>query len=673
MRKQTLWVVAMLITCATHLAVYAQQPTVFIQHPTANFVAVEAEQFSSYFDHNPANTDLQSWNTVNDGDASGGKTLVAADGVQGNNGQGIDGLQDAKANFYLQFKSSGTYFLYVRYKNVTGGSSFYISDGFNRPLRSFSPNLPNSTPAGHFRWEQISLQRRGDFPGDFVVTPNDIGKLLTLSFWPREKDFRFDRFVLSTDKNLSASQLDALLNTNNEIAPYPSYLLQSTSFEGLNQELGILSTTNAILMGFSGNIKGEFFPYVGNKVLYMDQQSGGLTPQVTFRPVRLDCYSQSQVCFRWFSPAALSDEFEASDRFRAALIYQDAGGNTISTLPVLDIPGEGVQQIDVLGDSYLEYCYVIHDDNNSLPMPDDGASPAPNKATQVSLQFTLMASEDNEDIVIDEVYFSTTDPNPVTANISKLAIDNATRTLTVDAGGSTGGFLYIYAFSDGSLSLPQQDPEVDMTHTFANPGTYGVSLFVLDVCGNLRAIDYRTVDVLLPVEWLSFSAKASDQDVILHWATSTESNNDYFDIESSRDGKAFSVIGWVKGAGSSQIEQNYSFLDKYPGSGLHYYRLKQVDFDGTLSYSPIKSVLLASDRKVQLYPNPAKGEVQVIKPFEGHLAIQLFDTYGRMVKAQTLSSIDQTLFLTGLAPGLYFVRYRLEDKWETESLRLVVE
>ena len=94
----------MLITCATHLAVYAQQPTVFIQHPTANFVAIEAEQFSSYFDHNPANTDLQSWNTVNDGDASGGKTLVAADGVQGNNGQGIDGLQDAKANFYLQFK-----------------------------------------------------------------------------------------------------------------------------------------------------------------------------------------------------------------------------------------------------------------------------------------------------------------------------------------------------------------------------------------------------------------------------------------------------------------------------------------------------------------------------------------------------------------------------------------
>lgn len=658
MRKQTLLGLLVAIYWVGQPVVSAQSRSIFIQDPASNYLAVETEDFSTYFDHNPANTDLQSWNIINDPNASNGKALRAAGGVQGNNGRGTNALQDAKVNYYLQFARSGTYYLYIRYKNVTGGSSFYIPDGFGRALRSFSPNLPNSSPAGQFRWHKYELPARGEFPGNYQVQDKDLGKVLTFSFWPREPDFELDRFVLSQEDDLTPAELAALPNTPNRVPPYRRNVLQYTSFEGLNQELGILSSTSSTFTNFPGNLHGDFFPYVGKQALYMDQVSGGLAPQVTFRPVRLDCYSQSEVCFRWFSPAALTNEFEASDRLRASLIFLDDGNNVITSYPILDIPGAGIREINVLGDGYLEYCYTIHDDNLGWPLPDDGASPTPVQATRVSLQFSLTASEDNEDIVIDEVYFTTTDPNPVDAVIDQLTIQPDNKTVQVDASGSVGGFLYLYAFSDGVLAPPQRDPSRIMSHTFATPGAYGVTLYALDECGNIRDIDLRTISSLLPVEWSYFHAKPHEEDVSLNWGTQTESNNHYFEVEWSMDGKQFTSIGAVEGTGNSQIEQQYSFMHKRPGSGLHYYRIKQVDYDGSFDYSAIQSVKLYGKTLVSFFPNPVGAVLEVKKLEAKTLHLKIVDIQGRVVAEKWLHSDEGVWPMDGLAPGLYFVQYR---------------
>ncbi|NRB49139.1 MAG: T9SS type A sorting domain-containing protein [Saprospiraceae bacterium] len=657
MRKQTLLGLLVAIYWCGQLTLVAQNRSIYLQDPSSTHVAIEAEAFSIYFDHNPGNTNLQSWNVINDNIASGTQALRATGGVQGNNGRGIDALQDAKATYYVQFARSGTYHLYIRYKNANGGSSLYIPDGFGRALRSFSPNLPNSSPAGQFRWQKLELQARGEFPGTYVVQDKDLGKALTFNFWPREPNFELDRFVLSQRDDLTPADLDAIANTPNRVPPYRRNLLQYTSFEGLNQELGVLSSTSSFLTTFPGNLEGEFFPYLGRQALYLNQTFGGAPPQVTFRPVRLDCYSESQVCFRWFSPAAIDDEFEASDRFRASLIFQDEGGNLLTSYPVLDIPGEGIQQIDVLGDGYLEYCYTIHDDSRAWPLPDDGASPTPRKATHVSLQFTLTASEDNEDIVIDEVYFTTKDPNPVDAAIDQLEIQGDNKTINVDAAGSVGGFLYVYAFSDGSLAPPQRDPNTVMAHTFATPGSYGVSLYALDECGNIRDVDLRTVSSLLPVEWDSFAAKPKAKDVHLNWTTQTESNNDYFQVEWSDNGKHFKPLGTIKGQGNSQVVRGYSFVHKEAGFGLHYYRIKQVDFDGSWSYSPIQTANIEAKELLTFFPNPVDDQLQIILSGDRDLQIKVIDMQGRPLLKQWITNGPVSLSMENLAPGIYFVQY----------------
>ena len=93
---------------------------------------------------------------------------------------------------------------------------------------------------------------------------------------------------------------------------------------------------------------------------------------------------------------------------------------------------------------------------------------------------------------------------------------------------------------------------------------------------------------ILPVELLSFAAKEISGNLIqLDWKTASETNNDYFIVEKSTDGINFTPIGLVKGSGNSTINHNYSCLDKKnEGILLYYYRLQQVDYDGTRNFSP---------------------------------------------------------------------------------------
>ena len=115
----------------------------------------------------------------------------------------------------------------------------------------------------------------------------------------------------------------------------------------------------------------------------------------------------------------------------------------------------------------------------------------------------------------------------------------------------------------------------------------------------------------LPVVLTAFDAKAAGADVRLTWATASEVNNAYFDVERSTDGKTFAALGRVSGHGTSLVASTYAHLDAGVAShlaGLVYYRLRQVDADGTATYSPVRSVRLAGASPVAslgLYPNPA--------------------------------------------------------------------
>jgi hypothetical protein len=169
----------------------------------------------------------------------------------------------------------------------------------------------------------------------------------------------------------------------------------------------------------------------------------------------------------------------------------------------------------------------------------------------------------------------------------------------------------------------------------------------------------------LPVELVSFTAQAQGPAAVrLAWATATEKNNAGFTPERSTDGRSFTALGRVAGAGSSTAPHSYSFLDgRLPaGAALLYYRLRQTDRDSTVTYSSVRVVALPNVPAVAqllVYPNPAYAAVQVrVLGLAPATTVEVYDTQGRLVRREATpsSGAEATLSLTGLAPGMYAVR-----------------
>ncbi|PCI98131.1 MAG: hypothetical protein COB15_06440 [Flavobacteriales bacterium] len=137
----------------------------------------------------------------------------------------------------------------------------------------------------------------------------------------------------------------------------------------------------------------------------------------------------------------------------------------------------------------------------------------------------------------------------------------------------------------------------------------------------------------LPVELLDFNAVIENNKVKTSWITSSEINNDYFSIQRSQDANTFEQIGTMQGAGNSSTPLNYVYYDNNPNQGLSYYRLKQVDFNGSFVYSNIESVYMNPFSVINLYPNPAIGELNVLvgSPSDMVVEIEVINAIGEIV------------------------------------------
>ena len=176
---------------------------------------------------------------------------------------------------------------------------------------------------------------------------------------------------------------------------------------------------------------------------------------------------------------------------------------------------------------------------------------------------------------------------------------------------------------------------------------------------DIGAFELQTV---LPVELISFSAKPNSENVKLDWITATEINNDYFEVERSADGRTFNLIGKKDGAGTTNIARHYQYFDKNPINGVNYYRLKQVDFDGTTSYSDIVSVEMKNE-KLEVFPNPVAGTLNLrMSDFTTReVEFQIVDLMGKTMLAGATEINDGIVTLplaeVGTFPlGTYMVR-----------------
>jgi hypothetical protein len=181
----------------------------------------------------------------------------------------------------------------------------------------------------------------------------------------------------------------------------------------------------------------------------------------------------------------------------------------------------------------------------------------------------------------------------------------------------------------------------------------------------------------LPITLTSFSAQVEGTEVVTHWVTSMEINNDFFTVEKSVDAETFTPVAVVKGKGNSYTENYYSTVDEYPYSGRSYYRLKQTDFDGKVSYSALEAVNYdgPSHAGIRVYPNPSTGSPVTLElvgeKLTGSVPVEIFNEKGQKVLEFQLDVKEgQTsvqLPLNGRLPnGIYILRanrnYRLTRK-----------
>ncbi|MBF9141545.1 T9SS type A sorting domain-containing protein [Hymenobacter properus] len=172
----------------------------------------------------------------------------------------------------------------------------------------------------------------------------------------------------------------------------------------------------------------------------------------------------------------------------------------------------------------------------------------------------------------------------------------------------------------------------------------------------------NAVAVPLPVELTVFEATAKKADAVLTWTTASEKNNDHFVVERSINSTTFVAVGTVRGQGSTTRATEYRFTDAGVGpltQGVAYYRLKQVDADGTASYGPIRKVVFGIGKAaVSLYPNPSQenATLDLSGLAAGSYQVQVVDLAGRVLRKQQMEAVAASLDLQGLPQGAYIVQ-----------------
>lgn len=172
---------------------------------------------------------------------------------------------------------------------------------------------------------------------------------------------------------------------------------------------------------------------------------------------------------------------------------------------------------------------------------------------------------------------------------------------------------------------------------------------------------------IVPVQLMYFRGKAEAERVRLSWATALEINSSHFNVERSTDLKEFATIGKLTSAGDSRQLINYSFLDEAPLPGVNYYRLKQVDKDGTSDYSKIIAVSpQAEATQFVIYPNPSDGSSVRLQFDNLELdRLRLITMLGQEIPFDIQATSNNSLTIRPhkiLENGLYFMTYQTPDR-----------
>ncbi len=158
----------------------------------------------------------------------------------------------------------------------------------------------------------------------------------------------------------------------------------------------------------------------------------------------------------------------------------------------------------------------------------------------------------------------------------------------------------------------------------------------------------------LPVTLVSFTAQAQSAGVKLNWSTATELNNDYFEVQRSPDGQAFAAIGRTQGAGTTSTGATYTFTDSRPLAGAAYYRLRQVDHDGTEAFSAVAAVTSSAKPEATFFPNPGSTAITLPAGAGQPIEYHIYTITGRTILTGRVAG-GTSLDVQQIPAGLYLL------------------
>lgn len=242
------------------------------------------------------------------------------------------------------------------------------------------------------------------------------------------------------------------------------------------------------------------------------------------------------------------------------------------------------------------------------------------------------------------------------SKMSSLVISNANAVLDWGAFVPSPGDEFKIVDGSGTVSgefasVTSSNPAIDYTVDYSEP----------------TEVVIRIAE-LLPVELTVFRGELLPKGAsLLEWETATEIDNDYFDLEYSTNGQDFAFLSRIEGNGNTSTTSRYNFEHSNLLGEMNYYRLKQVDFDGTSTYSSVivlRQELVAGQGLV--YPNPARDEVVYVG---AEATLTFFNAYGQLIKQVTAASGSQTINVSDLPAGTYLLEIvNADDTREVKRL-----